>query len=97
MTYISKKLACIKINYKFLTLTKVDFFRFPDMRTVTNSYVLNLAAADLLFAFTIPIVAYTRVVGSWMLGDVVCKIIPYTQVIMTFSLISTSIRKVFKK
>lgn len=50
------------------------------MRTVTNCFVLNLAAADLLFAFSIPAVGYTRIVQSWMLGDAACRFIPYTQV-----------------
>lgn len=50
------------------------------MRTVTNSFVFNLAAADLLLATTIPPVAYTRVVGNWKMGDAVCKIVPYVQV-----------------
>jgi G protein-coupled receptor 120 len=51
------------------------------MRTVTNSFVLNLAAADLLFAFTIPAVAYTRIVSSWKLGDFACRFMSYVQVI----------------
>lgn len=55
-------------------------FRYPDMRTVTNCFVLNLAAADILFALTIPAVAYTRIAVSWQLGDVTCRIIPYVQV-----------------
>lgn len=50
------------------------------MRTVTNCFVLNLAAADLLFAITIPTVAYTRIVAVWKLGNIACKIIPYIQV-----------------
>lgn len=54
-------------------------FRFPDMRTVTNCFVLNLAAADLLFALSIPAVAYTRIVPSWILGDIACRFIPYIQ------------------
>ncbi|XP_031334050.1 free fatty acid receptor 4-like [Photinus pyralis] len=56
-------------------------FRFPDMRTVTNCFVLNLAAADLLFALSIPAVAYTRIVPSWILGDIACRFTPYIQVI----------------
>lgn len=50
------------------------------MRTVTNSFVFNLAAADLVLAMTIPAVAYTRTVGDWKLGDAACKMVPYFQV-----------------
>lgn len=55
-------------------------FRFPEMRTVTNAFVFNLAAADLLLAMTIPSVAYTRAIGNWKLGDIACKLVPYFQV-----------------
>ncbi|KAJ3621559.1 hypothetical protein MTP99_003676 [Tenebrio molitor] len=63
--------------------------RFPDMRTVTNSFVLNLAAADLLFAFTIPAVAYTRIVSSWKLGDFACRFMSYVQFVSGIVLLWT--------
>ncbi|XP_008199874.1 somatostatin-like receptor F_48D10.1 [Tribolium castaneum] len=63
--------------------------RFPDMRTVTNCFVLNLAAADLLFAATIPAVAYTRIVSSWKLGDFACKFIPYMEFVSGIVLLWT--------
>lgn len=50
------------------------------MKTVTNSFILNLAAADILFAATMPLVAYVRTTTSWHLGDLTCKILPYIQV-----------------
>nr|XP_022910589.1 free fatty acid receptor 4-like [Onthophagus taurus]XP_022910590.1 free fatty acid receptor 4-like [Onthophagus taurus] len=53
--------------------------RFPDMRTVTNCFVLNLAAADLLFAVSIPAVAYSRFHETWKLGNIACRLIPYVQ------------------
>lgn len=53
------------------------------MRTVTNTLVLNLAAADILLVLTIPEVAYTRVIAQWKLGNPACKIVPYVQVIQT--------------
>lgn len=76
MTIISK--------YKLRDLaTKTEnclLFRYPEMKTVTNCFVLNLAISDILFALTIPVVAYTRISQSWKLGDTTCRIIPYLQV-----------------
>jgi hypothetical protein len=54
--------------------------RYREMRTVTNCFLLNLAAADLVFALGIPAVAATRLTQEWILGDAICRILPYSQV-----------------
>lgn len=54
--------------------------RYREMRTVTNCFLLNLSAADLVFALGIPVVAVTRITQNWILGDVICRILPYSQV-----------------
>ena len=54
--------------------------RYKEMRTPTNLCLVNLAAADLLFALGVPAVAYTRLTQSWRLGDAVCRLLPYSQV-----------------
>jgi hypothetical protein len=54
--------------------------RYREMRTVTNCFLLNLAAADLVFALGIPAVAATRLTEEWALGDTTCRILPYSQV-----------------
>lgn len=54
--------------------------RYREMRTVTNCFLLNLAAADFVFALGIPAVATTRLTEEWVLGDVICRILPYSQV-----------------
>jgi hypothetical protein len=50
------------------------------MRTVTNCFLLNLTVADLLFAVTTPVLAYVRILPDWPFGDVVCRLLPYSQV-----------------
>lgn len=54
-----------------------------ELRTVTNCFLLNLAVADGLFAMTIPAVAFTRVYPVWQLGDSLCRLLPYSQVLIT--------------
>ncbi|KAL2720404.1 free fatty acid receptor 4-like [Vespula squamosa] len=60
----------------------VCVLRYKEIRTPTNLCLVNLAAADLLFALGIPVVAYTRLTQSWELGDVVCALLPYSEVIL---------------
>lgn len=54
--------------------------RYREMRTVTNCFLLNLAVADSLFALGIPAVIVARISPKWQLGDIVCKLLPYSQV-----------------
>ncbi|KAE9541745.1 hypothetical protein AGLY_003736 [Aphis glycines] len=57
--------------------------RYREMRTVTNCFLLNLTVADLLFAVTTPALAYVRVRPDWPFGDFVCRLLPYSQVVMS--------------
>ncbi|XP_076250325.1 somatostatin receptor type 5-like isoform X1 [Rhynchophorus ferrugineus] len=63
--------------------------RYPEMRTVTNCFVLNLAVGDIIFALTIPVVAWTRLTQSWRLGDLACRIVPYIQFVAGIVLLWT--------
>lgn len=54
--------------------------RYREMRTVTNCFLLNLAAADLVFAMGSPLVAAARLTEDWPLGDTACRLLPYSQV-----------------
>ncbi|XP_074114600.1 free fatty acid receptor 4-like [Cotesia typhae] len=62
---------------------------YKEMRTPTNLCLVNLAAADLLFALGVPAVAYTRLTQSWRLGDTVCRLLPYSQFVCGFVLLWT--------
>ncbi|XP_059476071.1 free fatty acid receptor 4-like [Neocloeon triangulifer] len=53
--------------------------RYREMRTVTNTFLLNLALADLVFALGAPLVAATRLTQHWTLGETLCKALPYSQ------------------
>ncbi|XP_069792138.1 C-X-C chemokine receptor type 2-like [Narcine bancroftii] len=50
----------------------------------TDVYLLNLAAADLLFAVTLPFWAVDAVSG-WVFGDVMCKVISVMQEVNFYS------------
>ncbi|XP_054258149.1 neuropeptide Y receptor type 2-like [Macrosteles quadrilineatus] len=63
--------------------------RYREMRTVTNCFLLNLSVADCLFAAGIPAVALARVSPHWRLGDLVCRLLPYSQFVCGFVLLWT--------
>lgn len=65
--------------------------RFREMRTVTNCFLLNLAAADLVFAAGIPAVAAARLTAGWgwPMGPGVCRLLPYSQFVCGFVLLWT--------
>ncbi|XP_012283038.1 free fatty acid receptor 4 [Orussus abietinus] len=63
--------------------------RYKEMRTPTNLCLVNLAAADLLFALGVPAVAYTRLTQTWRLEETVCRLLPYSQFVCGFVLLWT--------
>ncbi|XKL59104.1 hypothetical protein PGB90_000120 [Kerria lacca] len=63
--------------------------KYPEMRTVTNCFLLNLTVADIAFVAGVPFLIYIRLNSGWMLGNVVCKILPYSQFVCGFVLLWT--------
>ncbi|KAL1461369.1 hypothetical protein WDU94_013271 [Cyamophila willieti] len=59
------------------------------LQTITNYFLLNLTAADILFCLSIPAIMYARVSPQWPLGDMICKVLPYSQFVCGFVLIWT--------
>ncbi|XP_032875616.1 kappa-type opioid receptor [Amblyraja radiata] len=49
--------------------------RHTKMKTATNIYIFNLAAADALTTSTMPFQSAYYLMGSWPFGDVLCKIV----------------------
>ena len=47
--------------------------RSSRLRTVTNSYLLNIAIADFLLLLSIPFLIVTILANGWIFGNVLCK------------------------
>lgn len=47
----------------------------PKMKTVTNTFILNLAVADALFTLVLPINIADHLLRHWPFGEVLCKVI----------------------
>ena len=47
--------------------------RSPRLRTVTNTYLLNIAIADFLLLLSIPFLIVTILANGWIFGNVLCK------------------------
>ncbi|PZC77635.1 hypothetical protein B5X24_HaOG203143 [Helicoverpa armigera] len=66
-------------------LVCVAVYRNHSMRTVTNYFIVNLAAADfMVILFCLPATVVWDVTETWFLGDVLCKMLLYFQVRLIF-------------
>lgn len=51
------------------------------MKTVTNTFIFNLAMADfLVLLIALPFTLIQDVAQTWFFGDAMCKLVKYTQV-----------------
>ncbi|KAI8494103.1 hypothetical protein Bbelb_284500 [Branchiostoma belcheri] len=51
------------------------------MRTTMNIFICSLAASDLLITiFCIPVTLMQNMLKNWILGDFMCKLVPFIQV-----------------
>lgn len=51
------------------------YLKFSRIRTVTNTYLFNIALSDLLYVITVPVFLISIWNNSWPFGDFVCKIL----------------------
>lgn len=62
-------------------LVCVAVYRNHSMRTVTNYFIVNLAAADfMVILFCLPPTVLWDVTETWFFGTAMCKIVSYIQV-----------------
>uniref|UniRef100_A0A4W3JZ16 G-protein coupled receptors family 1 profile domain-containing protein n=1 Tax=Callorhinchus milii TaxID=7868 RepID=A0A4W3JZ16_CALMI len=53
----------------------MNLMEHTKMKTATNIYIFNLAAADALATSTMPFQSADYLMGSWPFGDLLCKIV----------------------
>lgn len=58
------------------TLVLYVLVKYENLKSLTNTFLLNLALSDLIFTFGLPFWAYYYMYG-WTLGDPACKAINY--------------------
>ena len=51
------------------------YLKFSRIRTVTNTYLFNIALSDLLYVITVPVFLISIWNNSWPFGEFVCKIL----------------------
>jgi somatostatin receptor 1 len=54
-------------------LVLISIVRSSRLRTVTNTYLLNIAIADILLLLSIPFLIITILANGWIFGNVLCK------------------------
>ncbi|MCL4162490.1 UNVERIFIED_CONTAM: hypothetical protein GTU68_006884, partial [Idotea baltica] len=68
--------------------------RNPNMRTITNIFITNLAISDILMCLVaIPFTPYALYMENWTLSSSLCKILPMTMGVSVYvsTLTSTAI------
>jgi hypocretin (orexin) receptor 2 len=69
----------MRLNIDYIVSYFYNLFSFS--RTVTNMFIMNLAAADLLvLVFCLPATVVQDVTKTWFFGLILCKFVNYIQV-----------------
>ncbi|XP_031416584.1 somatostatin receptor type 5-like [Clupea harengus] len=67
------------------TLAIYVVLRYAKMKTVTNTYILNLAVADQLYILGMPFLTTQNVLSYWPFGDFMCRVVMTTDSINQFT------------
>ncbi len=54
-------------------LVFISILRSSRLRTVTNTYLLNIAIADFLLLLSVPFLIITILANGWIFGNILCK------------------------
>ena len=54
-------------------LVIISIIRSSRLRTVTNTYLLNIAIADFLLLLSVPFLIVTILANGWIFGSILCK------------------------
>jgi hypothetical protein len=54
-------------------LVIISILRSSRLRTVTNTYLLNIAIADFVLLLSVPFLIVTILANGWIFGNVLCK------------------------
>jgi hypothetical protein len=57
-----------------LVIFVIAYYGDVRRKSVANYYILNLAAADLAFVFSLPFFCYATATKHWPFGSVACKV-----------------------
>ncbi|XP_055693281.1 G-protein coupled receptor moody isoform X1 [Lutzomyia longipalpis] len=61
-------------------LTIISLIRCPKVRNIAASFIISLCLADFIFCiFVLPFNAIRFIHGSWRLGELLCKLVPFVQ------------------
>lgn len=60
--------------------------RKSKLRTVRNMFIMNLAISDLIMCiFCMPLTLVQLLLKNWMLGDFMCRVVPFLQAVNVFA------------
>jgi len=85
----------MRLNIDYIVSYFYNLFSFS--RTVTNMFIMNLAAADLLvLVFCLPATVVQDVTKTWFFGLILCKFVNYIQVFFFLIYYIKNIKKSLK-
>ncbi|XP_065652488.1 alpha-1A adrenergic receptor [Hydra vulgaris] len=83
-------LLCFFLGIIGNLLVIIAIFKYTKLQTVTNFFILNLAITDFMFsAYGIPFIFVTTIAKRWLLGNVVCELVGFLNLLVMLTSIWT--------